>query len=84
MKYIRKEFLHKKQVALMTDLTSHFVRIMNEKGFTVERSTKKKLKKKLKMSFVLLQLYLKTMKEGWYFWYLDLSRDDLVIKVMEL
>ena len=46
MKYIRKEFLHKKQMALMTDLISHFVRIMNEKGFTVERSTKKRLKKK--------------------------------------
>ena len=48
----------------MTDLISHFQRSMNEKGFIAERYTKRKLKERLKMNSVLLQLYLKTMKEG--------------------
>ena len=45
MKYIRKEFLYKKQLAYITDLISHFQSTMNQKGFTVERSTKMKLRK---------------------------------------
>ena len=46
IKYIRKKFLYKKQLAYIADLLSHFQRTMNQKGFTVERSTKKKLRKK--------------------------------------
>ena len=49
---------------------------MNEKGFTVERSTKKETEKKDEFctSSTLLE-----NNEGW-----DLSRDDLAIKFMEL
>ena len=35
----------------MTDLILHFERTMNETGYTVERSTKKKLRKKIKDEF---------------------------------
>ena len=51
MKYTRKKILYKKQLALMTDLTSHFERTMNEKWFSVEISAKKKLRKKIKDEF---------------------------------
>ena len=51
IKYIRKEFLYKKQLVLMTDLISHFERTVNDKGFTVERSTKRKSRKKIKDEF---------------------------------
>ena len=51
MKYTRKKFLYKKQLALMTDLTSHFERAINEKWFSVEISAKIKLRKKIKDEF---------------------------------
>ena len=36
MKYNRKYFLYKKQLALMPDLVSNFEHIINEKGLTAD------------------------------------------------
>ena len=79
MKYIRKELLYKKQLALMTDLISHLDCTMNEKGFTVQRSTKK-----VKDEFCTSATVLENNEGRLIFLPKDLSRDDLAIKVMEL
>ena len=68
----------------MADLISHFGRTINEKGFTVERSTKRKLRKKIKDEFCISATLLENNERGLIFLPKDLLRHDLEIKVMEL
>ena len=68
----------------MTDLISRFERTMNEKGFAVERSIKKNLRKKAKDEFCTSATLLENNEGRLIFLPKDLSRDDLAIKVMEL
>ena len=84
MKYIRKEFLYKKQLALMTDLIPQFERTMNGKRFAAEESPKKKLRKKIKDEFCTSTTLLENNEEKLIFLPKDLSRDNLAIKVMEV
>ena len=67
----------------MTDLISHFERTMNEEGFTVERSTKKKLRKIIKYEFCTSATLLENNEERLIFLPKYLSQDDLAMKVME-
>ena len=67
----------------MADFLSHFERTMNEERFTVERSTKRKLSKKIKHDLYFCNL-LKNNEVRLIFLPRDLSRGDLVIQVMEL
>ena len=68
----------------MTDLISHFERTMNEKVFTAERYTKKKLRKIIKDDFCTSAILLENNEGRLIFLPKDLFRDDLAIKVMEL
>ena len=68
----------------MTDLISHFERTMNEKVFTAERYTKKKLRKKIKDEFCTSAILLENNEGRLIFLPKDLLRDDLAIKVTEL
>ena len=68
----------------MTDLISHFKCIVNEKGFTVERSTKKKSRKKIKDEVCTSATFFENNEGKLIFLPKDLSRDGLAIKVMEL
>ena len=67
----------------MTDLISHFERTMNEEGFTVETSTKKKLRKIIKYEFCTSATLLENNEERLIFLPKHLSQDDLAMKVME-
>ena len=44
--FIRKEIINKEDVACFADLTARFESYMKEKGFTVDKMSKKKIKKK--------------------------------------
>ena len=68
----------------MTDLISHFERTVNKKGFTVERSTKKKSRKKIKDEVCTSATFFENNEGKLIFLPKDLSRDGLAIKVMEL
>ena len=68
----------------MTDLISQFERTMNGKGFTVEESTKKKLRKKIKDEFCTYTTLLENNEGKLIFLPKDLSRDNLAIKVMDV
>ena len=67
----------------MTDLISHFERTMNKEGFTVERSTKKKLREIVKYEFCTSATLLENNEERLIFLPKHSSQDDLAIKVME-
>ena len=81
--FIRKESINKKYVACFADLTARFESYMKENGFTVDKMSKKELRKRVKDEFVATANIFQNNEGRLIILTIDLSREDLAVEVTE-
>ena len=82
--YIRREIIQKQEIINFTDLTAFYERLMKERGFDIDKTEKKKLRRRVKEEFDAAANMFKNEEGRLIFLPNDISKETLAIEILNL